>query len=123
MSYEGKNFFLEGKNSKIISVTLNQLSKEDQKYLQETVQAGKIGTGNPVEIASTPLEGKPWTVPSIGLEMIWCEAGTFWMGSGNEKGRETDEAQHKTTLSQGFFLGKYEVKQEEYEEGNGFKSK
>ena len=36
LSYEGKNFFLEGKDSKIISVTLNQLSKEDQKYLQET---------------------------------------------------------------------------------------
>ena len=119
LSYEGNNFFLEGKDSKIISVTLNQLSKEDKKYLQEIVQAGKIGTDNPHENGALPVEGKPWTVPSIGLEMIWCEAGTFWMGSGNEKGREKDEAQHKTTLSQGFFLGKYEVKQEEYEEVMG----
>jgi hypothetical protein len=59
LSYEGNNFFLEGKDAKIISVTLNQLSKEDQKYLQETVQAGKIGTRNPHETGSTPVEGKP----------------------------------------------------------------
>ena len=24
---------------------------------------------------------KTWTVPSIGMEMIWCEPGTFMMGS------------------------------------------
>lgn len=59
LSYEGNNFFLEGKDAKIISVTLNQLSKEDQKYLQETVQAGKIGTRNPHETGPTPVEGKP----------------------------------------------------------------
>ena len=100
MSYEGNNFFLEGKDAKIITVSLNQLSKEDQKYLQETVQAGKIGTGNSHENSSLPVEGKSWTVPSIGLEMIWCEPGTFMMGSPeSEVGRRENETQHEVTLT------------------------
>ena len=67
------------------------------------------------------MEGKPWTVPSIGLEMNWCPPGTFMMGSPeSEVGRVAgEETQHKVTLTRGFFLGKYEVTQEEYEKVMG----
>ena len=61
------------------------------------------------------VEGKPWTVPSIELEMNWCEPGVFHMGSPEkEKGRNQDETRHEVTLTQGFFLGKFEVAQEEW---------
>ena len=61
------------------------------------------------------VEGKPWTVPSIGLEMNWCEPGVFYMGSHEEeKGRDQDETRHEVTLTQGFFLGKFEVTQEQW---------
>jgi len=61
------------------------------------------------------VEGKPWTVPSIGLEMNWCEPGVFYMGSPeNEKGRNQDETRHEVTLTQGFFLGRFEVTQGEW---------
>jgi formylglycine-generating enzyme required for sulfatase activity len=68
---------------------------------------------------------------SIQLKMIWCDPGTFTMESPlDEEGREGFgvnrefewEAQKQVTLSHGFYLGKYEVTQAQYEavmKGNG----
>ena len=38
------------------------------------------GSENADQEQSTPIfvEGKPWTVPSISLEMLWCEPGVFY---------------------------------------------
>jgi len=64
--------------------------------------------------------GKPWTVPSVGLEMLWCPAGTFMMGSPkSEKGRGDDETAHMVTVTQGFWLGKHEVTQAQLKEVMG----
>ena len=58
------------------------------------------------------------TIPlsdKVNLDMIWIEPGTFLMGSPeNELGRYDDEAQHEVTLTQGYWLGKYEVTQVQY---------
>ena len=49
--------------------------------------------------------------------MIWVEPGTFTMGSPEtEAGRESgNETEHNVTLTKGFYLGKYEVTQAQYE--------
>ena len=53
---------------------------------------------------------------TVSLEMIWVEPGTFTMGSPEtEVGRGNDETQHEVTLTKGFYLGKYEVTQAQYE--------
>ncbi|MBR5605991.1 MAG: SUMF1/EgtB/PvdO family nonheme iron enzyme, partial [Verrucomicrobia bacterium] len=53
----------------------------------------------------------------VDLTMIWIEPGTFMMGSpSDELGRESREVQHKVTLTKGYWLGKYEVTQAQYEE-------
>ena len=53
---------------------------------------------------------------SVQLEMLWVEPGTFTMGSPTtEAGRGTDETEHNVTLTQGFYLGKYEVTSAQYE--------
>ena len=50
------------------------------------------------------------------LQMLWVEPGTFTMGSPiGEAGRSTHEAEHNVTLTKGFYLGKYEVTQAQYE--------
>ena len=50
------------------------------------------------------------------IEMIWCEPGTFMMGSPvTEVGRFDDEPIHPVTLTKGFWLGKYEVTQAQWE--------
>ena len=73
-----------------------------------------------VTSALTPLQvdGTPsaHTVASISMEMIFCPPGTFTMGSPtSESGRGTDETQHQVTLTNGFYLGKYEVTQAQYQ--------
>ena len=61
-----------------------------------------------------------FTVPDLGLEMLWVEPGTFTMGSPeSEPGRYDDETQHTVTLTEGYWLGKYEVTQAQWEEVMG----
>ena len=51
------------------------------------------------------------------MEFVWIEAGTFTMGSPlSESGRQSDEGpQHLVTISEGFWLGKYELTQGQWE--------
>ena len=50
------------------------------------------------------------------MDMIWCPPGAFAMGSpANETGRGTNETQHNVLLTRGFYLGKHEVTQAQYE--------
>lgn len=60
--------------------------------------------------------GEPWAISRIGLEMLWCPPGKFLMGSPvDEAGRKENEIQHKVTLKKGFYLGKYEVTQKQWD--------
>ena len=55
---------------------------------------------------------------SVNLDMIWCTPGTFIMGSQDTWWLPSDpihETQHEVTLTNGFYLGKYEVTQAQYE--------
>jgi formylglycine-generating enzyme required for sulfatase activity len=54
---------------------------------------------------------------TVAMDMIWCPPGTFTMGSPTtEAGRQSDrEDEHNVSLTQGFYLGKYEVTQSQYE--------
>ena len=49
-------------------------------------------------------------------EMVLIPAGKFMMGSPqNENGRNENEIQHEVTLTKPFYIGKYEVTQEQWE--------
>ena len=53
---------------------------------------------------------------TVAMDMIWCPPGTFTMGSPlSEAGRQSDETEHNVSLTKGFYLGKYEVTQAQYE--------
>jgi uncharacterized repeat protein (TIGR02543 family) len=48
--------------------------------------------------------------------MVWIPAGTFTMGSStSEPGHYDNETQHGVTLTQGFYMGKYQVTQAQYQ--------
>jgi uncharacterized repeat protein (TIGR02543 family) len=56
------------------------------------------------------------------IEMVYVSAGIFTMGSPtDEENRRSDETQHSVTLT-GFYMGKYEVTQEQYVEVMGMGS-
>ena len=60
--------------------------------------------------------GDRFTISDVGLEMLWLKHGTFTMGSPkSEAKRNEDEIQHQVTLTKGFYLGKYEVTQAQWE--------
>jgi formylglycine-generating enzyme required for sulfatase activity len=51
----------------------------------------------------------------VPLELAWCPAGVFQMGSpANEAEREDDEQQHQVKISKGFWMGIYPVTQKQY---------
>ena len=55
----------------------------------------------------------------VADDLILIEGGTFQMGSPeSEMQRETDEVQHEVTVSD-FYIGRYEVTQEQYQEVMG----
>lgn len=61
---------------------------------------------------SKPME---FTLSDTSFVMMPCMGGSFLMGSPeNELGREINEKQHKVSVTQPFFIGKYEVTQELY---------
>jgi formylglycine-generating enzyme required for sulfatase activity len=77
-------------------------AKEAQKELAKSLQK---------EVEEKAELGK-----GIKLEMMLIPAGKFMMGSPMyEKGRNEDEKQHEVTLTKPFYMGKYEVTQEQWE--------
>ena len=65
-----------------------------------------------------------WTPPDLSddacrtteLWLRWIPAGTFIMGSpDDELGRDSSETQHQVTLTQGYWMGVFEVTQKQYE--------
>ena len=85
-------------------------------------QSQTVNEGDPVTfnvVAESATSGNAnFTIPlsyNVNLDMVWCPAGTFMMGSpDNELGRGTDETLHQVTLSNDFWIGKYEITQAQY---------
>jgi len=62
------------------------------------------------------VEDKADLGKGMKLEMVLIPAGKFKMGSPeSEKGRSNDEKQHEVTITKPFYMGKYEVTQEQWE--------
>ncbi|MEI7686048.1 MAG: bifunctional serine/threonine-protein kinase/formylglycine-generating enzyme family protein [Planctomycetota bacterium] len=52
---------------------------------------------------------------SIGMVLVWIPPGRFMMGSPpSEKKRDNNEDEHEVDITKGFWMGKFEVTQEEY---------
>jgi formylglycine-generating enzyme required for sulfatase activity len=66
-----------------------------------------------------PRAGATKTVDLGGtmkLKLAWCPPGAFTMGSpADEPGRYSGERQRRVTLARGFWLGKYEVTQRQWQ--------
>jgi len=71
--------------------------------------------------AAGPMRGKePGEVRDdngVKMKLVWCPSGKFTMGSPpSEQCRDSDENQVSVTLTNGFWLGKYEVTQSEWKQ-------
>ncbi len=106
----------QGANLEVITPATpaeTQLTAELPQGPASSVQTPSIDLSAIPEIA--PSFGENWLTPVAGVEMLWIAPGTFQMGSpGEETGREAIENLHTVNLSQGFWLGKYEVTQAQW---------
>jgi len=59
--------------------------------------------------------GETWNRNGLGMEFCWCPPGQFVMGEKKTESRR-DASEVGVTLTRGFWIGAYEVTQEEYEE-------
>ena len=70
-------------------------------------------------LATVPLPDElpqVFDVPGIGMELLLAKPGRFLMGSPADEPRRRDwEVQHEVVLSQPFWLGKYEVTQQQWQ--------
>ena len=87
-------------------------SKQEEDAKGKQVEVQKSGAKS----YQKELEEKVDLVEGIRLEMVLIPAGKFKMGSpASENGRDNNETQHEVTLTKPFYIGKYEVTQEQWE--------
>ena len=97
--------------------------------LQSPISAGSVDHTVLGRVKSTGTPTRPKPAETVGtkageerddnglkMKFVWCPPGQFTMGSPNsEKDRSSDEDQVQVTLTKGFWIGKYEVTQGEWE--------
>ena len=59
-----------------------------------------------------PLGSSHFVKSADNMELLWVPAGSFTMGNANDG--ESDNSPYEVTITQGFYLGKFEVTQSEY---------
>ncbi len=82
--------------------------------LSSTPSAEKTPTPVPTPTATpTPEPKRDNFKNALGLEMIYIPGGEFLMGS--ESGYPDEKPTHKVTIKEGFWIGKTELTQQQYE--------
>jgi formylglycine-generating enzyme required for sulfatase activity len=104
-----------------VPAKLEDMSASEQAKVKQAVEQAKGASAsidlNRLADTVDGYEKKPnYIVKSaLGMEMIWCPPGGFVMGP-SKKGGNNESPEHPVILTRGFFMGKYEVTQEEYKE-------
>ncbi|MDD2715051.1 MAG: SUMF1/EgtB/PvdO family nonheme iron enzyme [Candidatus Wallbacteria bacterium] len=80
-----------------------------------------VSTDLRITVRNIPSTGETMSVNLTGvlsMDFVWVPAGSFVMGSPDtELGRHSDEGpRHTVNISKGFWLGKYEVTQDQWQE-------
>ena len=110
---------LVGREAEHYTEALDLINREG---LLETAPASgnaassRVGPGAP---AGTPRVAVAQPQPGEsrvfdGIQFVWVPAGEFLMGSESEEADDDEQPLTRVRISQGFFLGKYEVTQAEW---------
>jgi formylglycine-generating enzyme required for sulfatase activity len=104
-------------DGRVFNIPLDNLSEEDRKYVESlAVAKPSSSTDQKHDLEDTDSKPNYFVKSALDLEMIWVEPGTFTMGQYDISNASPE---HKVTLTQGFYLGKYEVTQKQYEKVMG----
>lgn len=77
----------------------------------------KLDTGSEQTLATVNIQpGRPWKEPVSGMMLLWIPGGCFKMGSHpSVEGRDADEGPVHTVCLSGFWLGKRELTQDQWQ--------
>ena len=105
----GTKVRIENASGRKFTVPLTRFSEEDQAHVDEIIQKLETNVKN---------SKKNHIVRSArNMELIWVEPGSFLMGTDTrdqDSSRSWGSPKHLVTLTQGFYLGKFEVTIAEY---------
>jgi formylglycine-generating enzyme required for sulfatase activity len=83
-------------------------------FLMMTLVAGSISLS--WADRETPKPGAIWHEPAIGIAFVWVPGGCYEMGSpSGEAGRDPDESPVHEVCVDGFWMGKTEVTNAQYQ--------
>ncbi|WP_213772941.1 formylglycine-generating enzyme family protein [Bradyrhizobium sp. dw_78] len=85
------------------------LFREYKRFHVLGLLAGMFASGM---AQAEPAAGTTWTEPTTGMEFVWVPSGCFNQGSTD--GYANEQPVHRVCVA-GFYLGKYEVTQAQYE--------
>jgi formylglycine-generating enzyme required for sulfatase activity len=106
--------------------------KEEQRLAQQAAARQQAETASRAQEATTAVRSSATTAApedplsldlggGVKMELVWIPPGSFDMGSPDtEAGRYSDEGPvHRVTLTKGYWMGKYEVTQEQWQQVMG----
>ena len=96
-----KNIYIELKERKVLSS-----AEKTERFLPLNVDDSTV--------TDTPSVAKESEDKPVFMELLWVEPGSFEMGSDSEDAGREEKPRHTVQITNGFWLGKYEVTQEEY---------
>jgi len=105
-----------------VPAKLDDMTASEQAEVKKAVEQAKDASASiDLKRLANTVDGyapkRNYIVKSaLGMELIWCPPGGFIMGPGQDK----NSPAHPVILTKGFYLGKYEVVQKEYEKVTGF---
>jgi formylglycine-generating enzyme required for sulfatase activity len=96
-----------------------EVRARDYRTAERTLRLDPNGTAAwdvRLERLPGPDTGNTWAIPYLGLEMVWIRPGSFLLGSPLEEAERlpVEGPQVQASLARGFWMGRYEVTQEEF---------
>jgi formylglycine-generating enzyme len=106
----------------LVALLMVGCGEDTKKPVGDSPESNQASAETPPAKTDSSAEGKAFAIADLSMEMLWVKPGTFEMGSpSSEKDRDDDETPHVVTLTQGFYLGKHEVTQSQWEKVMGSK--
>ncbi len=100
-----------------------ELKRDAEDHLRPmAVVSAKVG-GSEVPVAKPRLDGKEavagdtntLTVNGVRFDLVWVAPGSFDMGANDSDAKKDEKPVHKVTLTKGYWIGKTEVTQKQWE--------
>ncbi len=103
---------------KFCDAALKELRSVSTTYLDNTARSNLSKLTGEIEFFSKnlwniPVKDKSWTVPRLDMKFVYVSPGSFMMGT--KDGCSYERPVHRVTISKGYWIGKYEVTQTEYQ--------